>query len=135
MDSTTALDLAHPFLRRAALGFHAFAAFWLLFTGAAHQASVLWKVNAGTLAHRAELPSLLAIGAGLMVTGAFASWTLAPLSAARFSALPAFAALGLLGLVLALTASRYGFTFLWGSIALGVTDLGLLAAHAVANGR
>lgn len=135
MDPSTALELAHPLLRRAALGLHDFAAGWILLNGAAHQAGVLWKFHAGTLAHRAELPSLLAIGAGLMVTGAVLSWTLAPLALARSSVLPAVLGLGLLGLVLGLTAARYGFTFLWGSITLGLVDLGVLAAHAVANGR
>jgi hypothetical protein len=131
------VDLAHPLLRRITLGFHLFAGGWLLLNGVGHQAHVLWKARAGTLHHDADLSSLLGIGVGLMVAGALFTWAYAPLSAAatRASVLPAFGGIAFLGVLLGVIASRYGFTFLGGSIALGVVDAGLLAAHALANVR
>jgi hypothetical protein len=129
-----AVDLAYPLLRRVALGFHLFVGGWLLLNGVGHQAHVLWKAQAGTLHADANLTSLLGIGAGLLVAGALFTWAYAPLTRGG-SVLPAFGGIAFLGVMLAVIASRYGFTFLGGSITLGLLDAGLLAAHAVANGR
>lgn len=125
-----------PWIRSLALGVHGFFTAWLLVNGVGHQVGVLWKAHAGTLRPDADVSALLAVGAGLIVAGGALSFSLGPLSRPIApSSLPAFAGLGVLAAVLAATAIRYGFTFLRGSIALGVIDLGVLAAFAAAGAR
>jgi hypothetical protein len=126
---------SNPMLGKSAVAAHLVLAAYLLVNGFAHQAAVLWKWRAGTLAAGADLSALLAVGAGLLVAGAAASWSVAPLlrDSAAASIVPAVASVAVLAVVLALTAAAYGFTFLRGSIFLGVVDLALLVAHRVAN--
>jgi hypothetical protein len=127
--------LAHPLLGKGAVAAHLVLAAYLLVNGLAHQIGVLWKWRAGTLAPGADLSSLLAVGAGLLIAGAAASWSVAPLlrESAAASVVPAVASVAVLAAVLALTAAAYGFTFLRGSIALAALDLALLVAHGLAN--
>jgi hypothetical protein len=133
MDTT--LDIAHPFLRRAAIGVHLFVAGWMLINGVAHQIGVLYKAHQGTLApHHAPGP-LLWVGAGLIAAavalGLGAPALFRPGSPSVF---PAFGGLAVLGAVIAAVAAQYGFTFLGGSIALFTLDALFLAAHRVLNG-
>lgn len=131
----TALSVAHPLLRRAAIGVHCFVAGWMLINGVAHQVGVLYKAHQGTLgAHHATGP-LLWVGAGL-IAAALALGFGAP---ALFrpgtpSVLPAFGGLAVLGGVIAVVAAQYGFTFLGGSIALLTLDALALGAHRLLNG-
>lgn len=82
------------------------------------------------------MPSLLAVGAGLLVAGAAVAWSAFPLArAAAPRARLAFLVAGLLALVLAGIGAAYGSRFLTCSIALGLIDLALLTAHAALNGR
>ena len=130
-----ALSVAHPLLRRAAIGVHLFAAGWMLLNGVAHQIGVLYKAQQGTLAaHHAPGP-LLWVGAGL-IAAALALGFGAP---ALFrqgtpSVLPAFGGLAVLAGVIAVVAAQYGFTFLGGSIALLTLDALVLGAHRLLNG-
>jgi hypothetical protein len=134
--NTVTATFSNSLLRTMTLGTHGFMAAWLLINGVAHQVGVLWKARAGTLRPDADVSSLLAVGAGLIIAGGVMSWTLGTLSRASApSSLPAFAGLGVLAAVLAAVAARYGFTFLRGSIALGVINVGLLAAYAVMGAR
>jgi len=130
--NTVSATFSNPMLRSVTLGVHGFVAAWLVVNGFAHQAHVLWKARAGTLRPGADVSSLLAVGAGLIIAGGVMSWTLAPLSRASApTSAPAFAGLALFAAVIAATAVRYGFTFLRGSIALWVIDVGLCAAYAL----
>lgn len=125
---------AFPLLRRAALGAHGLLTAWLLINGVAHEIGVVVKANAGTLRPDASVPSLLLVGAGLVLTGIFAAFGVAPLArAAGPSALPAFLGLASLAVVIALIAMEYGFTFLGGTIAVGLLDLVLVTAHVTLN--
>jgi hypothetical protein len=77
-------------VHRAAAIAHTVASGYLLINGFGHQAAVLWKARAGTLAGRHSLGELLAIGAALLVLGGLFSASLAPLlSSSRPSAMPA----------------------------------------------
>jgi hypothetical protein len=134
--ATMTMSFAHPTLRSFALGAHGLLTAWLLINGIAHNAHVLYKARAGTLRPGANVEWLLAVGVGLIVAGGIMSYTMSPLMrSANPTILPALGSLGLLAAVLAGTAYVYGFTFLGGSITLGVIDLGLLIAHAMLNGR
>lgn len=117
-------------IAKISFGVHGLVAAWLVVNGVAHQIGVLWKANAGTLREGASVPSLLTVGAGLLIAGAVHSWTLGGLWAPRPSVVPAFAAVALLALVVGATAAAYGFTFLRGTIALGVLDLVMLTTLA-----
>jgi hypothetical protein len=133
MDTATAL--AFPMLRRFAIGFHLFAAGWILLNGIAHSAQVLWKARQGTLAPEHDLMSMLLIGAGLIVSAAALSLG-APglLRQGAPAVLPAALGLGLFALVIGGIAARYGFTFLVGSITILIVDSALLTAHRLFNG-
>jgi hypothetical protein len=134
MDTITQVSWAHPMLRKAAIGAHVLLAAWLLINGVAHQVHVLIKAYQGTLKPGADVSSLLAVGAGLIVAGALASYGIGPLARpANPSLVPAFLSAALLALVLVAIARVYGMTFLGGSIALGLLDVALLTAHAVLN--
>lgn len=134
--STMALPVSHPLLRTATLGVHGFVAAWLLVNGVAHQVGVIVKARGGTLKPGADVSSLLAVGAGLIIAGGLSSWSLGPLWRAESpSSVPAFAGIGVLAAVIALTAMAYGFTFLRTSIALCVIDLAFVAAHTALNKR
>jgi uncharacterized protein (DUF697 family) len=131
----TTLSVAHPLLRRAAIGIHCFAAGWMLLNGVAHQVGVLYKAHAGTLAPQHAPGPLLWVGAGL-IAAALALGFGAP---ALFRpgtpfVLPAFGGLVVLGGVIAAVAAHYGFTFLGGSIALFTLDALALGAHRLLNG-
>jgi hypothetical protein len=135
-DMTTTMTLAHPTLRTYALYAHGILTAWLLVNGVGHQLHVLYKAHAGTLKPGANVDSLLAVGAGLIIAGGIMSFTMTPLMrAVSPTVLPAFGSIGLIALVLAGTAYVYGFSFLGGSIALTVIDTCLLIAHAMLNNR
>lgn len=126
--------LAHPLLRTLAVGSHGLAALWFVGNGVGHQIHVLLKARAGTLKPGADVSSLLAVGAGLIVAGGVLSYGLGPMTRAEgASIVPAVAGVGVAAAVIAGIAVRYGFGFLSGSIVLSVIDLALLIAHAVAN--
>lgn len=134
MDSSTVVAFAHPTLRSAAIGMHAFISGWMVLNGVAHQVGIIWKAQHGTLRHDANVTSLLAIGMGLIAAGAVLSWGVGPLlRLGAPSVLPALLGVAVLGGVIAAVAMGYGFTFLMGSITLGTLDLCLLLAHRVAN--
>lgn len=115
-------------LRKVALGAHGLLGVWLVVNGAAHQGHVLWKHHAGTLRLQNDLGGLLGVGAGLLLAGGLATWTLAPLVRPEPSVVPAFLALAALAGIVVAVAVRYGMTFLGGTIALGLLDgLALLA--------
>jgi len=118
-------------MTRFALWVHGIAAVWLATNGIAHQIAVLWKSHAGTLREGASVPGLLAVGAGLVIAGGVHSWGLGALSAARPSVVPALVGVAVLGAVVAATAVAYGFTFLRGTIAIGVLDLVALLGMAL----
>ena len=126
--------IAHPTLRQFTIGAHAVLAAWLLINGVAHEIGVMVGARAGTLSPHASVPSLLVVGAGLIVAGAAVAAGIAPLARASGSALwSAFAGVATLALVITGTALAYGTTFLRGTIALGVLDAALLIAHKVLN--
>src|SRR5262245_39643898 len=134
MDTITQLSWAHPTLRKATIGAHVLLSAWLVINGIAHQIHVLIKAYQGTLKPGADVSSLLAVGAGLLVAGALASYGIGPLARpVNASLVPAFLSTALLALVLLAIARVYGTTFLGGTIVLGVLDLVLLTAHAVLN--
>src|SRR5437868_6811457 len=86
---TSSLVFASSVHRTAAIA-HAVATGYLLINGVGHQAGVLWKARAGTLAGRHSLGELLAIGAALIVMGGLFSLSLGPLlSASRPTVAPA----------------------------------------------
>lgn len=130
----TALPIAHPTLRQITIGAHGVLAAWLLINGVAHEIGVVVKARAGTLNPHASVPSLLAVGAGLLLAGAVVTAGIAPLArSSNPSLLPAFlGSATLAGFVIA-TAIAYGTTFLGGTIALGAVDAALLLAHALLN--
>jgi hypothetical protein len=134
MSAISQLSVAHPLLRNMAIGAHVVLAAWLLINGVGHQAHVLWKAYAGTLRPDAEVSSLLAVGAGLMIVGALVSFSIAPLARLLApSVTPALLAAGALAFVIVGIALKYGTTFLGGTIAVGLLDVGLLVAHAALN--
>ena len=109
---------------------------WLLINGIAHEISVVVKSRAGTLNEHANVPSLLAVGAALIVAGAIVAAGISPLArSASPSTLPAFVGAGALAVVVAGIALAYGTTFLGGTIAIGVIDAALLVAPAALNGN
>jgi len=129
------LDIAHPVLRRVAIGTHLFVAGWMLINGVAHQIGVLYKMNQGTLSPAHAPGPLLLVGAGLIAAAiALSLGAPALLRSAAPSVLPAFGGLAVLGGVIAAVAATYGFTFLGGSIALFTLDALALAAHRFLNG-
>ena len=136
MDTVTQLSLAHPTLRHFAIGSHVVLAAWLLINGVAHEISVLVKARAGTLNEHANVPSLLAVGAALVIAGAIVAAGIAPLARAS-SPSTRTALLGACALAAAVIgiAVAYGTTFLGGTIAIGVIDAALLIAHAALNGN
>lgn len=116
-------------IHRVAAGTHAVLAVWLLGMGVAHQIGVMLGAWRGTLRHPEDLGGLLACGAGLLIAGALVSWSLAAL--VRGATGFALASLGVLVLVVAAMAMRYGWMFLGGTTLLGVIDgvvIGLLLA-------
>lgn len=115
-------------LHRIALGTHALLAVWLLVNGVAHQLGLLLGAWRGTLRHPEDLGPMLAVGAGLLVAGSLASWSLADL--ARGATTFALGSLVALAIVVVMIAARYGWTFLGGTVALGLVDLLALAALA-----
>jgi hypothetical protein len=126
--------LAHPLLRTLAVGVHGFAALWFVGNGVAHQIHVLIKARADTLKPGADVSSLLAVGAGLIIAGGVASYGLGPLTRATApSIVPALLGVGVAAAVIAAIAAKYGFMFLSGSILISTLDLALLLAHATAN--
>jgi hypothetical protein len=136
MDTVTQISLAHPTLRQFAVGAHVVLAGWLLINGIAHQIHVLVKAHAGTLNEHANVPSLLAVGAGLLIAGAIVAVGISPLArSASPSTIPAFVGAGVLAAVVVGIAVAYGTTFLGGTIAIGVIDAALLIAHAALNGN
>jgi len=124
----TVLEIAHPVLRRVAIGTHLFVAGWMLINGVAHNIAVLYKMNQGTLAPSHEPGPLLWLGAALSLGAPALFRPGVP------SILPAFGGLAVLGGVIATMAATYGFTFLGGSIALFTLDALALAAHRILNG-
>lgn len=118
---------------RLAIGTHGFVAVWLVVNGIAHQIGVLWKSHAGTLRPDASVPALLAVGAGLVISGGVHSWGLGGLLADRPAVGPALAGVGVLALVVAGTAAAYGFTFLRGTIVLAVVNLIAVVALVAAR--
>lgn len=131
----TVLAVAHPLLRRAAIGVHLFTAGWILVNGAAHQIGVLYKASQGTLApHHAPGP-LLWVGGGLLAAAvALSLGAPALIRQASPSVLPAFGGLAVFAAVIAGIAVEYGFTFLGGSLALFTLDAAFLATHRALNG-
>ena len=128
--ATSALPAA---LLRATVGVHLLTTAWLLVNGFAHEVHVLIKARAGTLrGGPTSLEPLLTVGAGLLLAGAAYAWSSGALLRAPAPSLgpTAVSAVVLAGVLIAV-ASRYGFTFLGGSIALGVVDAALLAACAL----
>lgn len=101
---------------------------WLIVNGVAHTAQVLWKARAGTLKHaNADLEGLLAIGAGLLLAGAAYAFGLGGLLRKEPPSLAGAAgAVVVLAAVVAWMARRYGFTFLTGTIVLGVLHAAVL---------
>jgi len=131
----TVLEIAHPVLRRVAIGTHLFVAGWMLINGVAHNIAVLYKMNQGTLAPSHEPGPLLWLGAGLIAAAVALSLGAPALFRPGVpSILPAFGGLAVLGGVIATMAATYGFTFLGGSIALFTLDALALAAHRILNG-
>jgi len=131
----TTLSIAHPLLRKTAIGLHLFAAGWMLLNGVAHQVGVLYKAHQGTLAPQHAPGPLLWVGAGLIAAAlALGAGAPALLRTGAPAVLPAFGGLAVLGGVIAAVAAQYGFTFLGGSIALLTLDALALAAHRLLNG-
>lgn len=120
-------------IQRVAAGTHAVLAVWLLGMGVAHQIGVMLGAWRGTLRHPEDLDGLLACGAGLLIAGALVSWSLAALlrGATGF----ALASLGVLALVVAAMAMRYGWMFLGGTTLLGVIDLVVIGALLASAAR
>jgi hypothetical protein len=134
MDTIANLPAAYPVLRQVTIGAHVLLAAWLVINGVAHQIGVLVKANAGSLREGASVPSLLAVGAGLLAAGVLVTYSVWPLArAASPSLTPAFLGAGLVAAVTIGIAMVYGTMFLSGTIALGVLDLALLIAHAALN--
>src|SRR5262245_20526146 len=120
-------------LRRVAVGSHALAALWLVVNGVGHSLAVIARSRSGALGE-ASVPSLLSIGAGLVLTGIVFLATLRPL-VRKNSVKPALLAVSLLAVVLGLIAARYGFRFLGGTIAVATLDSLGLVALAVAESK
>jgi hypothetical protein len=120
--------LASP-LHRFALVTHAVLAVWLLGNGVAHQIGVLLGAWRGTLRNGGELDALLAVGAGLLVAGALASWSLAGLS--RGASTLALVAVGVVALVVLAIAARWGWGFLGGTSVIATIDAVALTAFAM----
>jgi hypothetical protein len=125
-----------PFRQAAALA-HALLAAWFVLAGVAHQIAVLSKARAGTLAAKADVPSLLSIGGGLLICGALLSMSLWPLMrAAQPTALPALGALGLAWLFLGAVARAHDPSFFGGTVlALGAASLVVGASALAAAAR
>lgn len=120
-----------PSWHRFALATHGLLALWLVGNGIAHQIGVLLGHSRGTL-RNPDVEGLLAVGAGLLVAGAFASWTIAPLLRGHTTA--ALASVGVVAIVVVAIAMRFGWMFLGGTSAIAVADLGVLAAIAFGAG-
>jgi hypothetical protein len=123
MDLTTS-----SWLVRLTVGAHAVLAVWLLVNGAAHQIGVLWGAWRGTLRRPDELEAMLAVGAGLLVAGALASWSLPALTrgATGFALTSVVALAAIVGMI----AARFGWTFLGGTALLGTIDAIVLVLAA-----
>jgi hypothetical protein len=136
MDTMTQLPIAHPTLRQITIGAHILLAAWLVINGVAHEIHVLIKARAGTLNPHASVPSLLAVGAGLLIAGVIVSAGIAPLARhVSPSVLPAFAGAAAVAALIVGVALTYGTTFLGGTIALGAIDAALLVAHVMLNSK
>ena len=117
--------MATALVPRFVLVTHGLLALWLVGNGVAHQVGVLIGHWRGTLKNPGDFGALLAVGAGLLIAGALASWAIAPLLRGHVG--PALASVAVTAIVVVAIAMRFGWMFLGGTSAIATADLAVLA--------
>jgi hypothetical protein len=117
--------MASALVPRFVLITHGLLTLWLVGNGVAHQLGVLIGHWRGTLKHPEDFGALLAVGAGLLIAGAVASWAIAPLLRGHLG--PALTAVAVTAIVVFAIAMRFGWMFLGGTSLVALADLGALA--------